>query len=128
MRRAGSCPQVRPVGHEPAGIYSFSLLYTDGNRLFNAKPTIRFRLARISGPPVHVESIRALLAHRSKNLLEIVRSSYLPRLKSQPQRTRRDWENLFHLAYIARIGRIVENRDTGKFGNGFFEQLQPLTA
>jgi hypothetical protein len=25
-------------------------------------------------------------------------------------------------------GQIVENRDTGKFGNGFFEQLQPLTA
>jgi hypothetical protein len=22
----------------------------------------------------------------------------------------------------------VENRDTGKFGNGFFEQLQPLIA
>ena len=77
---------------------------------------------------MHVESIRALLTHRSKYPLEIVRSSYLPRLKSQPQRTRRDWENLFHLAYSGRNGRIVENRDTGKFGNGFFEQLQPLPA
>ena len=28
----------------------------------------------------------------------------------------------------ARTGRSVENRDTGKFGNGFFEQLQPLPA
>ena len=75
-----------------------------------------------------MESIRALLAHGSEYLIEIIRSSYLPRLKSQPQRTRRDWENLFHVEYTGRIGRIVEKRDTGKFGNGFFEQLQPLTA
>ncbi len=77
---------------------------------------------------MHIESIRALLAQRSKYLIEIVCTSYLPRLKSQPQRTRRRWENLFHLEYTGRIGRIVENRDTGKFGNGFFEQLQPLAA
>jgi hypothetical protein len=38
------------------------------------------------------------------------------------------WENLFHLAYTTRQGRIVENRDTGKFGYRFFEQLQPLPA
>ena len=104
------------------------LLYIDGNRLFNAKPAIRFRLALISGPAEHVESIRALLVQRSEYLLEIVRISYLPRLNSQPQRTRRDWEILFHLEYTGRIGRIVENRDTGNFGNGFFEQLQPLPA
>ena len=67
-----------------------------------------------------------LLIQRSEYPLETVRSSYLPRLKSQPQLTRRDWENLFHLDYTARNGRIVENRDTSKFGNGFFEQLQPL--
>ena len=77
---------------------------------------------------MYVESIRALLAYRSKNLIEIGRCSYLPRLKSQPERTRRDWENLFHVVYTGRIGRIVEKRDTGKFGNGFFEQLQPLPA
>ena len=40
--------------------------------------------------PSHVESIRALLAHRGEYPLETVRSSYLPRLKSQPQRTRRE--------------------------------------
>ena len=47
---------------------------------------------------------------------------------SQPQRTRRDGEILFHLAHTGRIGRIVENRDTSNFGNRFFEQLQPFTA
>ena len=104
------------------------LPYIDGNRLFNAKPAIRFALAFISGPAVHIESIRALLVYRSKNLLETVRTSYLPRLNSQPQRTCRDWKNLFHLEYTGRSGRIVENRDTGKFGNRFFEQLQPLPA
>jgi len=49
-------------------------------------------------------------------------------LNSQLQRARRDWENLFHVEYTVRNGRIVENRNTGKFGNGFFEQLQPLPA
>src|SRR5687767_7954039 len=29
---------------------------------------------------------------------------------------------------MARIGRIIENRDTGKCRNGFLEQLQPLIA
>jgi hypothetical protein len=76
----------------------------------------------------HVKSIRALLVHRSKNLIEIVRPSYLPRLKSQPQPTRCDWENLFHLEYTGRSGRLVEKRDTGNFGNGFFKQLQALPA
>ena len=75
-----------------------------------------------------MESIRALLIQRSENPIEIVRASYLPRLKSHSQRARRDWEKLFHLDYTARTGRIVENRDPGKFRNGFFEQLQPLTA
>jgi hypothetical protein len=37
-------------------------------------------------------------------------------------------ENLFHVECNARTGRIVENRDTGNFGNGFFEQLQPLPS
>jgi hypothetical protein len=32
--------------------------------------------------------------------------------KAQSQRTRRDLENLFHLQYSSRNGRIVENRDT----------------
>jgi hypothetical protein len=53
-------------------------------------------------------------------------------LNSQPQRTRRDWENLFHVEYTGRIGRIVENRDTGNFGNRFFElggkRLELLSA
>ena len=49
-------------------------------------------------------------------------------MNSQLQRARRGWEFFFHLEYTARNGRIVENRDTGKFGNGFFEQLQPLPA
>ena len=65
---------------------------------------------------------------RSKNFIETVHISYLPRLNSQPQRTRRDWENLFHVEYTARKGWIVESRDTGKFWNRFFEQLQPLPA
>jgi hypothetical protein len=69
-----------------------------------------------------------LLVERSEYPLETVRISYLPRLNSQPQRTRRDWENLFHVEYNARTGCIVENRDAGNFGNGFFEQLQPLPA
>jgi hypothetical protein len=51
-----------------------------------------------------------------------------PWLNGQPQRTRRDWEIFFHFAYTARNGRLVENRDTGNFGNGFFEQLQPFSA
>ena len=103
-------------------------MYTDGNRLFNAKPTIRFWLAFITKAPGRVESIRALVTQRSEDSLETVRISYLPRPNSQPQRARRDRENFFHLAYIGRIGRMVENRDTGNFGNGFFEQLQPLPA
>ena len=50
-------------------------------------------------------------------------SRTLPRLNGGPQRTRRGWEDLFHLACSARNGRVVENRDAGNFGNGFFEQL-----
>ena len=51
-RRAGTCPEVRPVDHEPTGFYnSLRLSYIDGNRLFNARPAICFRLACISGPP-----------------------------------------------------------------------------
>ena len=34
--------EVRSVVHEPTGIYSFLYGYIDGNRFFNAKPTIRF--------------------------------------------------------------------------------------
>src|SRR5262245_37448637 len=86
--------------------------YIDGNWLFNAKPAIRFWLASIRGPPGNVESVRALLAHRSKNPIETVRILYLPRPNRQPQRTRRNRENLFHVEYTARSGRIVENRDT----------------
>src|SRR5439155_19339303 len=71
---------------------------------------------------------RAPLTDRSEYLLEIVRRSYLPRPNSQHQRTRRGWKNVFELAYTGRNGRVVENRNTGKFGNGFFEQLQPLPA
>ena len=38
MQRAGSCPRVRPVGHEPTSLYRFLCCwYTDGSRLFNAK-------------------------------------------------------------------------------------------
>src|SRR5215475_5696012 len=72
--------------------------------------------------------MRALVAQRSEYPLETARISYLPKPSGQPQRTRRDWENLFHREYTGRIGRIVENRDTDKFWNGFFEQLQPLSA
>jgi hypothetical protein len=67
-----------------------------------------------------------LLIQRSEYLLETFRSSYFPRLNSQPQRTRRKWENLFHVVHSRWTGRIVESCDTGKFGNHFFEQLQPL--
>ena len=36
---------------------------------------------------------------------------------------------VFHLEYPGPgLAGIVENRDTGKFRNGFFEQLQPLAA
>ena len=55
------------------------LLYTDGNRLFNAKSAIRFRLARISGPAGTIESVRALLVQRSEYLLEIVRTLVPPK-------------------------------------------------
>ena len=72
--------------------------------------------------------MRALLAHRSKNLVDIVRSSYLPRLNGHPKRARRDRENLFHIDYAVPIGWVVEKRDTGKFRYGFFEQFQPLAA
>jgi hypothetical protein len=37
-------------------------------------------------------------------------------------------ENLFHLEYTGWIGRIVENRNAGNFGNGFSEQIESLTA
>jgi hypothetical protein len=76
---------------------------------------------------MHVNSIRALLPSCSKKPIEIVRSSYLPSLNGQTQRTRSDWENLFHLDCTGLIGCLVENRNTGNFGNGFFEQLQPLS-
>jgi hypothetical protein len=46
----------------------------------------------------------------------------------QSERTRRNWENLFHLDYTTRNGWIVKNRATDKFGNGFFEQRQPFLA
>src|SRR5688572_11565206 len=36
-------------------------------------------------------------------------------------------KNLFRFARRA-CGRIVENRNTRKFGNSFFEKLQPLTG
>jgi hypothetical protein len=49
-------------------------------------------------------------------------------LDSQSQRTRCGWKILFYLEHIGRTGRIVENRDTGKFRNSLFEQLQPLAA
>ena len=89
---------------------------------------VRFWLAFISGPPGTIESVGALLTQRSKHPIETVCVSYFPRPNSQPQRTRRGWENLFQLEYIVRSGRIVENRDTGNFRNGFFEQLQPFPA
>ena len=63
-----------------------------------------------------------------KSSIEITLSSYLPSLNSQLQCTRGDWENLFHIEYSARNGRIVENRDTVEFGNGSFKQIQLLTA
>src|SRR5262249_37671721 len=47
---------------------------------------------------------------------------------NQPQSTRRAWENLLQVGDNARTSRIVENRDAGNSGHGFFEQLQPLTA
>jgi hypothetical protein len=46
--------EVRPVVHEPTGIYISSeyplRLYIDGNRPFNAKPTIRVWSIRITWP------------------------------------------------------------------------------
>src|SRR5262245_45347224 len=101
--------------------------YTDGNRLFNAKLAIRFWLALISRPPATESPAARCFPIAAKNSVEIIRRSYLPRLNSQSQRTRH-WENLFHVECTVRSGRIVENRDTGKFGDGFFEQFQPLAA
>ena len=81
----------------PASTDALSV-YVDGNRLFNAKSAIRFRLARITGPAAStIESIRALLVKRREDPLEVVHHPYLPRLKSQPQRARGGRENLFHL-------------------------------
>jgi hypothetical protein len=40
----------------------------------------------------------------------------------------RNRKNLFQLGYSGKTAWIVENCDTGKFGNGFFKQLQPLPA
>jgi hypothetical protein len=77
--------------------------------------------------PRHVESIRALLVERSECPVETVRTLYLPRLNGQPQGMRRDWENLFHLDCTGLIACLVENREMGNSGNGFFEQLQPLS-
>src|SRR5262249_50723386 len=37
-------------------------------------------------------------------------------------------ELLFHLMDTTRSGRIVKDRDAGKFGNGFLEQLKALAA
>jgi hypothetical protein len=100
-----------------------------GNRLFNAKFTIRCLLPKINGPPGgHIEPIRALLTKRSEYFLESVCVSYLPRLNSQAQRAGGGWENLVPFVRTGGIGGIVENRHTGKFGNGFFEQLQPFPA
>jgi len=42
------------------------------------------------------------------------------------RKARRNRENLFQLERTAPASRIVENRDAGNFGNGVFEQLQPL--
>src|SRR5215813_11801516 len=72
--------------------------------------------------------MRALPVKRSEYLLEIVRFSYLPRLNNQSQRARRDCNILFQLECNALNGRIIENRNTSKFGNRFLEQLQPLAG
>ena len=101
--------------------------YIDGNRLFKAKPGIRFS---ISLPAAR----RAHRVHPGAPCLT-QRIPYRNRPHLVPPKTEQstpahalDWEVLFHLTCRARNGRIVENRDTGKFGNGFFEQLQPLPA
>ena len=101
-------------------------MYIAGNRLFDAKLTIRFLVSRYERPPGDVESIRPLLVKCGEYLIEAVCISYFPRLNRQSQRVRRGWENLFRLPYTVRIGRIIKNRDTAKVGNGFFEQLQTL--
>src|SRR6185503_16774272 len=100
----------------------------DARWRFNAKSTIRFRLANISAPPRNIESIRPLLTKHTKNLIEVVRGSYLPRPNSKPERMRRGRENFLHLAHSGGSAGIVKNRDTGNFENDFFEQLQTLPA
>jgi hypothetical protein len=80
---------VRPVGHEPTGIYEFSAevhrrkaaLYRKGRDPFSVNKHSR-------APADHVETIRALLTQRGEYPLEIVRSSYLPRLNSLPFQVR----------------------------------------
>ena len=50
----------------------------------------------------------ALFALLTEYLLETVRASYRPRLNSQPQRTRRHWENFFRLAYLPRVAVLYD--------------------
>ena len=69
-----------------------------------------------------------MLVYRSEYAIKILRRAYLPSPHSQPQSTRCDWEILFHFARRTHSDRIIENRNTGKFGNSFFEQLQSFTA
>ena len=49
-------------------------------------------------------------------------------LKSQSESACDGSEVVLQLACSARLDRIVENRDTGKSGNGLFKELQPFPA
>src|SRR5215813_6493219 len=97
------------------------MLYIDGNWLFNAKFATRFTLANIIAPP-GAPCLAQRIPSRSRPQLALPKTE-----ESTPGHLPR-WKNLFHLGDTILIGGIVEHPDTGKFGNGFFEQLQPLPA
>jgi len=95
MQRAGSCPRRPPrstLAHLHLQFLSFHTLTVSGFLMQSAR--FVFRLPAFADPG-GIKSIRSRLAHRSELLLETVCSSYLPKLNSQPQRARRDRENLF---------------------------------
>ena len=87
----------------------------------NATKTIPIVMMGLGSDPVRAGHVESLDRKSTRLNSSHVRISHLPRLNSQPQRTRRDWENLFHLEQIVPNGWIVENCDTGKFGNRFFQ-------
>src|SRR5262249_59076032 len=74
----------------------------------------------------HINPVWVPLADRREHLVHFLRDPNLPGLCGQSQCMRRVWESLPYVEHTVRNGRVVENRDTAKLRNHFFEQLQPL--